>query len=44
MQHLAVFILFPTALLYMFRVLFAPLIRSSKYPDDGRKEHPKHVE
>jgi hypothetical protein len=30
MQHLAVFILFHTGLLYMFRVLFAPIIRSSK--------------
>jgi hypothetical protein len=30
MQHLALFILFHTELLYMFRVLFAPIIRSSK--------------
>jgi hypothetical protein len=30
MQHLAVFILFHTGLLYMFRVLFEPIIRSSK--------------
>jgi hypothetical protein len=30
MQHLAVFISFHTGLLYMFRVLFAPIIRSSK--------------
>jgi hypothetical protein len=30
MQHLAVFILFQTGLLYMFRVLFASIIRSSK--------------
>jgi hypothetical protein len=29
-QHLAVFILFHTALLYVFRVLLAPIIRSSK--------------
>jgi hypothetical protein len=30
MQHLAFFILFHTGLLYMFRVLFVPIIRSSK--------------
>jgi hypothetical protein len=30
MQHLAVYILFHTGLLYMFRLLFAPIIMSSK--------------
>jgi hypothetical protein len=40
MQHLAVFILFHTGLLYMFRLLFTPIIRSGALHYSARYHGP----